>query len=132
MFRYLHHISITCVNLSRMVYFYQKIGFKKERDYQDEEIIILWLKRDDFLLEFLHYLNVESCHQSRQPETPTVEHTGITHFAVNEPDLVQYRINLINDGISCGSIKSARIGLFSYFFVVDPDGNKIEFIGDAG
>lgn len=74
---------------------------------------------------YLHHVSITCTNLVR------LKRIGITHFALIENELTQTRIDLLAAGVPCSEIKHGRMGLFSYFFAVDPDGNYIEFIGES-
>ncbi|EDP57791.1 hypothetical protein AND4_11849 [Vibrio sp. AND4] len=58
---------------------------------------------------------------------PELKKSGITHFALQVSDLKKIREKL-SPNYQCSEIQKARLGLFSYFFALDPERNQIEFI----
>ncbi len=128
----LHHISLTCRDLSKSLNFYEKIGFKIEHSHHNDKCVISWLKLDDIRIELFFFSNSNQQLIDDDIENYNfIENFGITHFALQHEELDQYRTILIERGIFCSQIKQARMGAFSYFFVADPDGNRIEFLGSS-
>jgi glyoxylase I family protein len=119
----LHHISITCINLEQSKSFYTNIGFTPKCEYESEDVKILMLEGVGLYLELFEYKKFESPKTSVTLETP-----GYTHMALSVEDVLGARVLFNKKGYSTTDIKKARTGIFSYFFVKDPDGNLIEVL----
>lgn len=120
---FIHHISITCINLERSENFYKLLGFKPYKEYEDNLCSIVLLKGENGCIELFQFKESGSEIQEK-----TLKSIGLTHIAIRHTNLIEIKESLINFGCRCKKIKNARLGGFSYFFTSDPDDNLIEII----
>ncbi|MDL1250254.1 VOC family protein [Yersinia pestis] len=125
----LHHVSITSRNINKSINFYQIFGFKSEKIYDDIDITICWIINNSSRIEILQFKKSQG-EEKPIDDNNFLEKFGISHIAIKIDNVESWRERLMTAGISCTRISEARIGSFSYFFIDDPDGNKVEIIGD--
>ena len=125
----LHHVSITCRNLEQCCRFYEKIGFDKYRSYQDDGVTILLMRGNHTYIELFNFSKEDQkdITINNSQTLPELKKTGISHFALQVSDLKKTREKL-SPNYQCSEIQKARLGLFSYFFALDPECNQVEFI----
>jgi catechol 2,3-dioxygenase-like lactoylglutathione lyase family enzyme len=119
---------VTCRDMARTCAYYELLRFERERSFTSRDCLILWLVRDGLRVELFQFPATPG--EASMPRDRPIERLGITHFCIECADLEQERERLMVRGVTCTSIRAARIGPFSYFFANDPDGNLIEFMGD--
>ena len=125
----LHHVSITCRDLEKCRKFYQAIGFKESRFYEDNETTIVLMGSNNTYIELFSFLGGKYKGQTIETplNIPSIQEQGLTHLALKVDDLTGIRETLLPH-YKCTEIKQARLGQFSYFFTLDPECNQIEFI----
>ncbi|GHT51818.1 hypothetical protein AGMMS49982_10300 [Bacteroidia bacterium] len=124
----IHHISINVSDLVKSQNFYQFLGFCECHNYCDDSVKIKHFSKGDFILELFCY--------SSSPTTKTVpkeiehsEFVGIEHFSLHT-DNIESVYNLLKNHIyNDKGIQLGRTGI-RFFFITDPDGNRIEIVED--
>lgn len=126
----IHHISINVSNLASSLNFYYSLGFVECHKYcsADDSIKIIHLSKDKFILELFHY--------SVAPTTKTIpnniEHNafvGIEHFSLHTTNIENAYKALNKYIMPDNGIQLGRTGI-RFFFINDPDGNRIEIVED--
>jgi glyoxylase I family protein len=124
----IHHISINVSDLVKSQNFYQFLGFSECHYYCDDNLKITHLMKGDFILELFHY----SSSPINKTVTRGIEHSdfvGIEHFSL-QTDNIENAYNLLKDYIEKDSgIQLGRTDI-RFFFITDPDGNRIEIVED--
>lgn len=124
MLGFIHHVSITCTNISASQSFYQLLGFVPCKIYEDNKCIIVLLKGQNSCVELFHFKLIAIGNF----EAKKLESIGLTHVGIKIDNLELTKETLVNAGYQCNEKKAARMGGFTYFFTSDPDGNLVELI----
>ena len=112
----IHHVSILASS-EKSIKFYEKLGFVvKFRKERANDIIVLM---------FGHGMQIEMFIDDRHPVSPMglEEPLGVRHFALVVDCLEKTMIELQLDHTDIGTDWQG----IRYCYVVDPDGNQIEF-----
>lgn len=124
-----HHISINVKNIKASKSFYRKLGFSDLFTYHDNDVVIEHLDNNGIILELFCYNNV--CDYTYDP-TQLKKHCkiiGCEHFSLCVSDINKAYVSLRTFVEKGTSITIGRTGI-KYFFVVDPDGIRIEIVED--
>lgn len=119
----MHHISVTCRNIEKTINFYLDIGFIKRHNYEGNECRIVLLEVEGIFVELFQYKNIFTSGESKELETQ-----GYTHIALSVDNIVETKQTFERKGYEPTEIKKARTGVFSYFFIRDPEGNLVEIL----
>ena len=112
-------------DLERSEKFYKEaLGFVESRrkDFPEDEFTLLYLKLEDSPFELELTYNYDG-------RDYTIG-DGYGHIAISHPDIKSFREELKNKGYDVTDLKALSDKSDSYFFVKDPDGYKIEVIGE--
>ncbi|MBP2170668.1 glyoxylase I family protein [Erwinia toletana] len=120
----LHHISLTCRDLLASQLFYQQFGFVAVQKYEDDDVVILFLKDESLFIELFHFKRLTN----PVIQAKRLENIGLTHLALKTGCLATKRHLLEQRGHICQEVHNARVSNFRYFFTADPDGNLVEII----
>ena len=106
----LHHVSITCRSIERCYQFYRKIGFKKHRFYEDDDVIIMLMRSQNTYIELFSFSDEKQKSQTIEtpPNLPSIKDQGITHMALKVDDLTEIRETLLPNH-KCSEIKRKRL-----------------------
>jgi glyoxylase I family protein len=137
------HIGVCVSDLERSLRFYcDVLGFERSTTMPDVHVAgepsdtllrlrdidlrALYIERDGFRLELLHYASPRS--PERAP-TRTMNDLGFTHLSVQVPDVEAALASLEADGVAIDRDTVIQIGgLTVAAFVRDPDGLGIELV----
>jgi len=121
-----HHISLNVIDLITSITFYEKLGFEEKHRYKDGSVTIVHLLGNGLIVELFRYSN--------SPTEKTISCTlghediiGIEHFSFHVDDIEKAYQNL-SEYSTC-TISKGRTGI-DYFFISDPEGNRIEIVSD--
>ena len=123
-----HHVSINVTDIDNSTKFYKILGFVEVYRYADDSVTIVHLLNQNFLIELFRYSNA--------PQTKSipndVEHSdiiGIDHFSLQVDDIHEAFEELKNYS-DCSNVSRGRTEI-DYFFIADPDNNRIEIVKDT-
>lgn len=119
------HTMIRVKDLERSEKFYKEaLGFVESRrkDFPEDEFTLLYLKLEDSPFELELTYNYDG-------RDYTIG-DGYGHIAISHPDIKSFREELKNKGYDVTELRALSDKSDSYFFVKDPDGYKIEVIGE--
>lgn len=121
-----HHVSINTVSLDASVTFYKVLGFSECHWYSDKAVTIVHLLGRGGIVELFRYAD-STLSPFRAGDVPHSKRIGLDHFALQVDDLHAAYEHLREFRVS-----EVAIGLtgINYFFVSDPDGNRIEIVND--
>lgn len=123
-----HHVSLVVSDIEESLKFYSILGFLDKFMYSEEDgsVEIHHLKNQNFIVELFRYKNSNK----RKVKQNNIE-IGVEHFSMQVGDinsaykeLCQKNVNILTP------ITIGRTGI-NYFFICDPDGNKIEIVEDG-
>ena len=117
------HTCLRVQDLEASIEFYQKaFGFyeKRRRDFPDYQftIVYLGLEGDDYELELTYNYD----------HGPYVVGDGFAHIALSVPDLEESHASHQAAGYTVTEPKGLPGNPPNYYFVLDPDGYKVEVI----
>jgi glyoxylase I family protein len=120
----IHHIAIICSDYEVSKSFYTEIlglkilheVYRKERESYKLDLGI----GDDYVIELFSFPNPPK--RSSQPES-----CGLRHLAFSIENVTDKRVELIEKGLVCESIRIDEFTNKEFFFTQDPDGLPIEF-----
>ncbi|MGY8872310.1 MAG: VOC family protein [Pseudomonadales bacterium] len=123
------HTMIRVFDLDLSISFYkQALNLKVAERLSFDDFSLVYLRNDESDFE------LELTHNHYQSERYT-HGTGYGHLAVSVEDIQNTRSNLLNNSLEPTEIKKFHKEnhlLARFFFLVDPDGYKIEFIERHG
>lgn len=118
------HTCVRVKDLDKSLEFYEKaLGFKEVRrlDYPEFKFTLVYLALEEGGYELELTYNYDQ-------EQPYDLGNGYGHIAIGVDNLEDYREELGQAGYEVTDIKGLSDGAATYFFVMDPDGYKIEVI----
>lgn len=118
------HTCVRVKDLDKSLEFYEKaLGFKEVRrlDYPEFKFTLVYLALEEGGYELELTYNYDQ-------EEPYDLGNGYGHIAIGVDNLEDYREELSQAGYEVTDIKGLSDGAATYFFVMDPDGYKIEVI----
>ncbi|WP_028274334.1 VOC family protein [Atopococcus tabaci] len=118
------HTCVRVKDLDKSLEFYEKaLGFKEVRrlDYPEFKFTLVYLALEEGGYELELTYNYDQ-------EQPYDLGNGYGHIAIGVDSLEDYREELSQAGYEVTEIKGLSDGAATYFFVMDPDGYKIEVI----
>ncbi len=120
-----HHVSLQVLDLDKSISFYHLIGFNEAFRYEDEELIIVHLLNQDFIIELFY--NKHECDELR---LGCSANNRIKHFSFKVVNIEETYDELVSLSVNvlC-KVKFGRTKI-KYFFIMDPDENKIEIVQD--
>ena len=119
------HTMIRVKDLEKSEKFYKEnLGFVESRrkDFPEDEFTLLYLKLEDSPYELELTYNYDGRDYTMGD--------GYGHIAISHPDIKSFREELKEKGCDVTELKALSENSDSYFFVKDPDGYKIEVIGE--
>ncbi|WP_456402854.1 VOC family protein [Persephonella sp.] len=124
-----HHISMTVKDLDKVLKFYESLGFEKIFHWKNNELKIVHLTLNGFILEIFSFKNSKDKREFSLDES--LRETGLNHFALKTDDIFKTaeslkKLGLISEEVD---IVKGRTGIL-YFFIQDPEGNFIEIVQD--
>lgn len=126
----LHHVSINVSDLEKSTKFYHHLGFKDFFSYSDSDggLQIVHLIIENFILELFWHSSESHARQ----ELGILTHQrflGIHHFSLQTEDIDKAFSKLKPHVVDFDSIQMGRTRI-KFFFIADPDGNRIEIVED--
>jgi glyoxylase I family protein len=121
-----HHVSVNVTDLDKSIRFYKILGFEERHRYADDSVIIVHLLSKTLLIELFNYSNAKPT-RSKFSDVEHKDIIGIEHFSLQVDDIQEAFKEL--EPFSVCEISKGRTGI-DYFFIVDPDGNRIEIVKD--
>jgi len=110
-------------DLEKSIEFYKELGFVESRrkDFPDNKFTLVYLKLEetDYELELTYNYDQEEDYEIGN---------GYGHIAISHKDIKEFREELSSKGYEVTNLSGLSDGSASYFFVIDPDGYKIEII----
>ena len=125
---YPHHFSLTVRNGQISSDFFNTFGFSQLSEYANEELRIVHLVNDGFIVELFEYFDKRDI-ESMPDNDP--HNLGVEHFGFRVDDLVEARRLLSEKGFDVTEPRTAKTEGIEYFFVYDPDGNRFEILTDT-
>jgi glyoxylase I family protein len=125
-----HHVSINVCDLIKSQKFYHLLGFVECHNYcsEDRDVKIIHLLKDDFIIELFSYAFVNIT-KTVSNDLKHREFIGIDHFSLQTDDIETAYSMLSEYVIDDKGIQYGRTGI-RFFFIGDPDGNRIEIVED--
>ena len=122
-----HHVSINTVSLDASVAFYKVLGFHECHRYSDKAVTIVHLLGLGGIVELFCYAD-STLLPFDSGGVPHQKRIGLDHFALQVAD-----IHAAYEHLREFRISEVAVGLtgIHYFFISDPDGNRIEIVKDA-
>lgn len=131
-----NHVGLCVTNLERSLRFYVALGFQHEteRDLQPPDSVTgqllgieapvgltaVYLRRDEFILELLHYERPENPASTDRP----MNQPGLTHLSFGVDDIESTMEQVRSHGGQV--LESSNVGLA--VMVRDPDGQLLELL----
>ena len=121
------HTMIRVKDLDKSYKFYtEELGFVESRrkEFSDKKFDLVYLKlpeSSDYELELTYNYDQEEDYNLGD---------GYGHIAISNPDIKSFREELSSKGYEVTEIKGLSDNSDKYFFLTDPDGYKIEVIGE--
>lgn len=117
------HTCVRVKDLDTSLAFYKKaFGFeeKKRRDFPEYEftLVYLTLPGDDYELELTYNYNSNAYDLGN----------GYGHIAITADNLEELHAQHEKDGFEVTELKGLAGGKAEYYFIIDPDGYKVEVI----
>ncbi|MGI0115519.1 VOC family protein [Zooshikella sp. RANM57] len=124
----IHHVALTCQNLSVMFDFYAALGFTEQRRYSDDQCSIIHLLLENFCLELFTFTENASPLIKSKPLAQHLKQPGWQHIALKVTDLTAARAWFIDKlELRPSEIQQGKTGI-QYFFIQDPEGNYVEVV----
>lgn len=123
-----HHVSLVVNNIDDALRFYSILGFSDKYIYRDADgkVEIHHLKNTNFIIELFKYKIGSGITEVTNNETKI----GIEHFSMQVENIDNAFEELSRQNVKILTpITAGRTGI-NYFFISDPDGNKIEIVED--
>ena len=124
-----HHVSLVVSNIDDSIQFYSILGFIDKYRFCNSEgtVEIHHLKNTAFIIELFKY---SDCESNINHETEDNHKIGIEHFSMQVENIENAYNELLNQNVKILTpITEGRTGI-KYFFICDPDDNKIEIVED--
>ena len=125
-----HHVSLVVNSIDNSLKFYSILGFSDKYRFCNQEgtIEIHHLQNTAFIIELFKYKGIGG--YSDIPDKESEHKIGIEHFSLQVDDIQKAYEDLINQNVKILTpITKGRTGII-YFFISDPDGNKMEIVED--
>lgn len=126
----IHHVSINVTDIAKSKAFYHELGFVECHQYATEDggLKIAHLLGGNCIVElFCYSASPDARNLSRE-----IEHRqfiGIDHFSL-ETDNIDKAYEMLTNYLSEGTGILQGRTYIRYFFINDPDGNRIEIVED--
>lgn len=124
-----HHVSLVVNSIDSSLKFYSVLGFVDKYRFCDAEgnVEIHHLKNTAFIIELFKY---RDCENNFDRDIEDDHKIGIEHFSMQVENIESAYDELANQDIKILTpITKGRTGI-EYFFICDPDGNRIEIVED--
>ncbi len=122
-----HHVSINTLSLEAALGFYKLLGFVESHRYSDDAVTIVHLSGGGGLIEVFCYAD-STLSPSQECDVPHSKKIGIEHFSLHVDDIHAAHDDLKEFAVC--EVSAGRTGI-DYFFISDPDGNRIEIVRDV-
>ncbi|MCR8724637.1 VOC family protein [Frigidibacter sp. ROC022] len=109
----LRHVAVPCRELEPAIRFYERLGFRRGFGKPDDRgrPVLQQMGLGDFFIELI---------RGADPVP------GGGHIGLSVPDADRTHAQLISMGLAAEAPQTGASGV-RYFFISDPDGNRIEF-----
>ncbi|MBP5490674.1 MAG: hypothetical protein J6Y10_08770 [Lachnospiraceae bacterium] len=109
--------------------FYQRLGFREYYTYSDDNVLIEHLKNREIILELFCYKTFSQYVYEPSRLSKHSDIIGYEHFSL-AVESIREAYDSLQDCVERGStITMGRTGI-KYFFIVDPNGSRIEIVED--
>lgn len=124
-----NHVSISVLDLEKTLKFYELFGFKKCKEYHDENIDIVMIKLENVMIEIFHYYDNGDMPEHAKSLKTDLRVIGNKHFALGVKDINEAKKFVEDKNLNDSDIviNSGRLGK-PYFFIKDPNGILMEII----
>lgn len=124
-----NHVTIGVSDVNKNIEFYKKFGFFVEKEFEADDMKIVWMKLNDVILEMFWYKDHQELPEYSRELNKDLMTIGNKHFGLGVKNLekaIEFikENNLYNDEIT---INKGRMGK-RYFFIKDPNGILFEII----
>lgn len=124
-----NHVTLSVSDMNKSVDFYKKFGFSLEKEYETNDMKIVWMKLNGIVLEMFWYKNHNELPNHSKTLNEDLMTVGNKHFGLGVKS-IEYAIKFIKENNLCNdeiTITEGRMGK-RYFFIKDPDGILFEII----
>ena len=126
-FTRINHVGIRVNDMATSREFYEKLGFVWiVGPVGPEPVAIMEHQPSGIMLNLILNGNDETPHNVLMDEPPSTKHSGITHLALEVPDIDKVQTALETDGITVTE-RMTLPGNGISIFIRDPDKTTIEF-----
>lgn len=124
-----NHVTISADDLEKTLEFYNKFGFKKSKEYHDENVDIVMIRLENIILEIFHYQEKEPLPGHSRNLGLDLKTVGNKHFGLGVKDIEVAKKFVVENNLNDSDIiiNKGRLGK-SYFFIKDPNGILMEII----
>lgn len=124
-----NHVTISVDNLEDTLRFYKLFGFKKHKEYHDENVDIVMLKLGNMILEIFHYIECNELPEHSKDLGIDLKTIGNKHFSIGVNDINEAKKSIEENKLNDSEIviTKGRLGK-PYFFIKDPNGILMEVI----
>lgn len=124
-----NHVTISADDLEKTLEFYNKFGFKKSKEYHDENVDIVMIRLENMILEIFHYQEKEPLPGHSRNLGLDLKTVGNKHFGLGVKDIEVAKKFVVENNLNDSDIiiNKGRLGK-SYFFIKDPNGILMEII----
>lgn len=124
-----NHVTLGVSDMNRSVDFYKKFGFSLEKEFETDDMKIVWMKLNGIILEMFWYKKHNELPNHSKTLNEDLMTVGNKHFGLGVKSIEEAikfikENNLWDDEIT---ITEGRMGK-RYFFIKDPDGILFEII----
>lgn len=125
------HYAISVGDVEKSITFYEKLEFKKIKDYQAEDgtVRIVQMQNGNFILEMFYYPDSEKLPDFVSTLGEDLKVKGSKHLGLQVTDVEKAAAYLEEAGLVTEKpmISQGRLGR-PYFFIKDPNGIFVEII----
>lgn len=124
-----NHVTLGVSDMNRSVDFYKKFGFSLEKEFETDDMKIVWMKLNGIILEMFWYKKHNELPNHSKTLNEDLMTVGNKHFGLGVKS-IEEAIKFIKENNLCDDeikITEGRMGK-RYFFIKDPDGILFEII----
>lgn len=124
-----NHVTLGVSDMNRSVDFYKKFGFSLEKEFETDDMKIVWMKLNGIILEMFWYKKHNELPNHSKTLNEDLMTVGNKHFGLGVKS-IEEAIKFIKENNLCDdeiTITEGRMGK-RYFFIKDPDGILFEII----
>ncbi len=124
-----NHVTLGVSDMNRSVDFYKKFGFSLEKEFETDDMKIVWMKLNGIILEMFWYKKHNELPNHSKTLNKDLMTVGNKHFGLGVKS-IEEAIKFIKENNLCDDeikITEGRMGK-RYFFIKDPDGILFEII----